>query len=260
MKQEAWNPTQYDKFKDERSQPFFDLKALLEPCAKPHVVDLGCGTGELTAGLHRELRASETLALDSSAKMLEKAAAFTAPGLTFAQGDIDHWAAQNEFDIIFSNAALQWSGLDHKVLFQRLRRALKDKGQLAVQMPFNHDYATHKIAHEMSLEEPWRHLLKGDIYDKSKTMLTAEEYATLLFKLGFKEQKVFLRLYGHVLDRREEVIEWVKGTLLTHFQSRLTAAEYSKFLEEYQSRLFKMLADEKPFFYPFKRILLWARL
>jgi len=260
MKQEAWNPTQYDKFKAERTQPFFDLKELLEHCVKPRVVDLGCGTGELTAILHRDLHASETLGMDSSANMLEKAAAFTIPGLTFAQGDMDQWAAQNEFDIIFSNAAFQWSGLDHKVLFQRLRQALKDKGQLAVQMPFNHDYPTHKIAHEMSVEDPWRKLLKGDIYDKSKTMLTAEEYARLLFKLGFKEQKVFLRLYGHVLDRREDVIEWVKGTLLTHFQSRFSATEYSRFLEEYQSRLFKVLPDEQPFFYPFKRLLLWARL
>jgi len=192
--------------------------------------------------------------------MLEKAAAVAIPGLTFAHGNMDHWAAQNEFDIVFSNAALQWSEIDHKVLFQRLRRALKDKGQLAVQMPFNHDYATHKIAHEMSVEDSWRRLLKGDIYDKAKTMLTVEEYATLLFKLGFRQQKVVLRLYGHILDRRDDLVEWVKGTLLTHFKRHLTTAEYSMFLEEYQSRLFAALPDERPFFYPFKRILLWARL
>ena len=255
---DTWDPGQYEQFKDERSQPFFDLKALLRPCVDPCVVDLGCGTGELTAILHRDLRGHKTAGLDSSAKMLEKARLNIAPGLSFVCGDIDHWEEENKFDIIFSNAALQWCTSSHRDIFKRLRRALKDKGQLAVQIPMNHDYATHRIAHLMSLEEPWCGLLKDAPYDKAKTMLTAEEYAALLFKLGFKEQKVFLRVYSHILDTREDVIEWVKGTLLTHFQSRLSAADYSKFLEAYRLRVFAELPDEKPFFYPFKRILMWA--
>ena len=47
----AWNPEQYLKFAAERAAPFADLVALLDVRPGLHAVDLGCGTGELTAKL-----------------------------------------------------------------------------------------------------------------------------------------------------------------------------------------------------------------
>ena len=259
MSKDSWNPKQYDKFKAERSQPFYDLMNLLEPRQNAQVIDLGCGTGELTADLHRHLNAAKTTGLDSSDEMFKKSEGLSVHGLSFEKGNIDTWSSSKSYDIIFSNAALQWSE-NHPDLFRRLREGLKPHGQLAVQMPMNFDYPTHLLAQKMSFEEPWASLLKNEKYEKQKTMLTPEEYAGLLFKLGFQEQKVFLRVYGHVLPSREGVIEWVKGTLLTYFQSRLTDSDYQKFLVEFKQRLFLELPDDQPFFYPFKRILLWGKL
>lgn len=91
-------------------------------------------------------------------------------------------------------------------------------------------------------------------------LLTVDGYAGLLHQLGFKEQKVNLRVYGHILESREGVIEWVKGTLLTSFKSRLSEPHYQEFLSDYRERLFERLADVRPFFYPFKRILIWAQV
>lgn len=257
MKTDAWNPQQYDKFKNERSQPFFDVMDLLEPTPNPEVIDLGCGTGELTAELHKRTGAKQTLGVDTSSEMLKKASTLHERSLTFQRSDINSWAPTESFDIVFSNAALQWCP-NHPELFRRLRNALRPGGQLAVQMPMNHDYPTHLLANEMAHEEPWATLM-AEKYEKQKTMLTIEEYAKLIFSLGFKEQKVLLKVYGHILDSREGVIEWVKGTLLTHFQGRLRETDYQKFLGEFRQRLFSHLPDEKPFFYPFKRILIWAR-
>lgn len=257
MKTDAWNPQQYDKFKSERSQPFFDLMDLLAPTPNPEVIDLGCGTGELMAELHKRTGAKQTLGIDSSAEMLKKASLLHEKGLAFQTGDINSWAPAESFDIVFSNAALQWCP-NHPELFRRLRNALRPGGQLAAQMPMNHDYPTHILANEMAHEEPWATLM-GEKYEKQKTMLTVEDYAKLIFSLGFKEQKVLLKVYGHILESREGVIEWVKGTLLTHFQGRLRETDYQKFLGEFRQRLFSQLPDEKPFFYPFKRILIWAR-
>src|SRR5512144_366391 len=100
-----WDPKQYHKFQAQRSAPFFDLLALVEK--RPHlkVVDLGCGTGELTRQLADVLPDSDATGLDSSAQMLEKAAAYAGHNLRFEQGD----QAQliGEWDLIFSNAALQ---------------------------------------------------------------------------------------------------------------------------------------------------------
>jgi trans-aconitate 2-methyltransferase len=68
----AWDPKQYDKFKKERSRPFFDLLAQLDDISPKSVVDLGCGTGELTAELARKWPQAEVMGVDSSPEMLEK--------------------------------------------------------------------------------------------------------------------------------------------------------------------------------------------
>ena len=75
---DVWNPDQYGKFRAERAAPFHDLLALVEPVPAPRVVDLGCGTGDLTRVAHERLGARETVGVDSSPAMLERAAAFNA--------------------------------------------------------------------------------------------------------------------------------------------------------------------------------------
>jgi trans-aconitate 2-methyltransferase len=54
-------------------------------------------------------------------------------------------------------------------------------------------------------------------------------------------------------------MEWVKGTLLTYFKSRLSPGDYDAFRAEFRERLFRVSPNEKPFFYPSKWILLWGR-
>ena len=76
-----WNPEQYGRFRDERARPFFDLLDLVQPRPGMRVVDLGCGTGELTRELHRRLAARETIGIDNSPAMLAKSAAFAGDGL-----------------------------------------------------------------------------------------------------------------------------------------------------------------------------------
>ncbi|MDF3043467.1 MAG: methyltransferase protein, partial [Thermomicrobiales bacterium] len=131
-----WNPAQYERFRDERSRPFFDLLNLVQPQPQMRVVDLGCGTGELTRELHRRLSARETIGVDNSPAMLAKSSAFAGDGLRFEQKDIAAFASEGDFDLVFSNAALQWVP-DHEPLFRRLTAALTQRGQLAVQMPAN---------------------------------------------------------------------------------------------------------------------------
>jgi trans-aconitate 2-methyltransferase len=223
-----------------------------------HAIDLGCGTGELTKILHEKFQVGETLGLDSSGKMIEKAQAQTSRGLKFKTGDIETFSAISQYDLIFSNAALQWCS-DHEGLFARLKKALKPGGQLLVQMPMNFDYPTHTVADEVAAQEPFLSLLNDPRGEAGRATLAVEKYSSLLHHLGFREQNVLLKVYPHVLPDREHVIEWVKGTMLTSFEKRLSASDFAQFLSVYREALFKKLPDEKPFFYPFKRVLMWAR-
>src|SRR5215813_13833807 len=103
-----WSPNQYEKFKGERAQPFHDLLELVEPQPGMRVIDLGCGTGELTRAMHEQLEASETLGVDSSSQMLAKAAAFATETLRFEERSIEEASSERPFDLVFSNAAVHW--------------------------------------------------------------------------------------------------------------------------------------------------------
>lgn len=251
----AWDPEQYGRFRNERAQPFYDLLALVRRRPGMRVVDLGCGPGELTRVLHEQLDARETLGLDSSPAMLARASAHAGATLAFERGDVGEWRAAGDWDLVFSNAALHWVA-DHPHLFARLHDALAPAGQLAVQMPANFDHPSHTVAAELADEEPFHSAMGG--YERGRPILEPEEYAVLLHELGFREQHVRLQVYLHLLPTREDVVEWVKGSLLTDYQSRMPAALFERFLAEYRARLLPRLERATPYPYPFKRVLLWA--
>ena len=68
-----------------------------------------------------------------------------------------------------------------------------------------------------------------------------------------------LEVYGHELASTDEVVEWVIGTLLTPYRSRLSPELFAAFLEQYRRRLIEELGERRPYFYGFPRILCWAR-
>lgn len=252
---DRWNPEQYERFRSERSKPFFDLMDLVHEPARERIVDLGCGTGELTKVLHERFGARRTLGIDSSASMLAKAGTFAGQGLEFEARRIEEFADRSAWDLVFSNAALQWCG-GHDELLPRLARSLAPGGELVVQMPANHDYATHVVAEEVAALAPFRARLESA---RGTPVASPEVYAELLYRAGLADIDVFVRVYPHVLPSREDVIEWVKGTLLTYYQSRLEPSEYERFFEAYVKALFAKLPDQRPFFYPFKRLFLRGR-
>ena len=219
------------------------------------MVDLGCGTGELTRRLHERTRAASTVGLDSSQAMLERSADHAGDGLTFELGDIAEWTPGEPLDLIFSNAALQWLD-DHDELFARLTAALSPGGQLAVQMPANHDHPSHLVAERVAAEVPFRGALGG--YVGQSPVLEPERYALLLHRLGYSSQRVRLYVYLHVLPAAEAVVDWVKGTLLTDYRQRLADDLYEAFVARYRELLLAELPDERPFPFSFKRVLLWG--
>jgi len=254
---DTWNPDRYDRFRHERSAPFFDLLAEIRRRPAMRVVDLGCGTGRLTRHLHRTLQAKDTVGIDSSAAMLADSAHFTTPGLRFERHDVAAWTPSGTYDLIFSNAALQWVDLSHEALFTRLTEALAPAGQLAVQVPANYDHPSHTLATEIARTAPFREALGG--YEHSaERVLVPETYAALLARLGYREQRVRLEVYGHWLGEAADVVRWVEGTLLTSYERRLGPSLFDDFRARYRTALVERLGPSRPHFFPFKRILIWG--
>jgi trans-aconitate 2-methyltransferase len=247
-----WNPDQYHKFQAERSAPFDDLLALVDKRPNLKVVDLGCGTGELTRRLADSLPESEVLGLDNSPHMLAKTEAVKRPGLTFELGD--QASLSGAWDLIFSNAALQWTE-NHRALISHLYSRLAPGGQIAVQVPSNHTHITHRLITETARQEPFRSSLQGFV--RISPVLAHDEYAQLLFDLGAEKILVFEKVYAHVLENAEAVVEWVSGTALVPYFERL-GPEKEAFLDIIREK-FRAALPGSPVFYPFKRILFSAR-
>jgi trans-aconitate 2-methyltransferase len=258
---DTWDPRQYDKFQREREQPFYDLLGLVRPAPAMRVVDLGCGTGKLTRVAHERLTAHETIGLDRSGSMLTASrAGVLPPGLRFEIGTIEDFVAHASggYDLILSNAAFHWVE-DHDALLRGLSAALAPSGQLAFQVPAQHDEPSHQIADELTDVEPFRTAFGR--WHRPQPVLTPDAYARLLYRCGFEDPNVRLIVYPHVLASRDQVVEWMKGTLLTEFERRLPPGSdlFTHFVEEYRRRLIGRLEASQPFFFPFKRILGWGR-
>lgn len=247
-----WDPEQYHRFQAERFAPFEDLVKLVRVRTGLRVIDLGCGTGELTHRLADLLPESEVVGIDSSPEMLRKAEAQARPGLRFEAGDLA--AAEGTWDLVFSHAAIQWVD-DHEALVPRLLALVRPGGQLVVQQPSNHTHPSRIEIIATAGEEPFRTVLDG--WTRQSPVLPVDRYAQLLYGAGGHDLVVFEKVYPHVLPDADAIAEWTRGTALMPYLERLPAALHEPFMERYRARL-RAWFPETPVFYGFRRILFAA--
>lgn len=247
-----WDPDCYHKFRSERFAPFEDLMGLIKVREGLQVIDLGCGTGELTGQLAEALPGSTVVGIDNSPEMLERAEEFARPGLIFEQGSIE--TVGGEWDLVFSHAAIQWVD-DHYALIARLLALVRAGGQLAVQTPSNHGHVTHRLITQIAGEEPFRSALDGWV--RLSPVLQVDAYAELLYKHGGRELTVFEKVYPHVLDGPDALADWTSGTALVPYFERLPEDLRELFMQTYRERL-RALYPDGPLFYGFRRTLFAA--
>jgi trans-aconitate 2-methyltransferase len=228
----AWDAGQYLRFADERTRPAHDLVARIELPAPRRIVDLGCGPGNSTAVLRQRWPHAAITGLDSSAELLE-AARRDHPDIDFGLGDIAVWGPSQPFDLVFSNAALQWVG-EHERLLPRFLNAVAPGGALAVQMPRNHDFATHRLMRQVAAEGPWRERLAG-ARDPSPVK-SPEFYYDCLAPRSVRFT-VWETNYIQIMDGVPAIIDWLQGTGLRPFLARLDANERRAFLDRYTALL-----------------------
>ncbi len=253
---DLWQPQNYSAFKNERARPFFDLLTYIEPHPGMNIVDLGCGSGELTLAAHHRLRAADTLGIDSSAAMLASAPAELPADFRLQQGDIAAFRAEpGSYDLVLSNAALHWVP-DHPRLFTRLSAILSEKGQLAVQVPANETHPSNWIANQVAAEEPFARALSG--YQRRTPVLSPAAYQNLLSTIGFSRVRCEYRSYRHDLASTSAVVDWVRSTLLTDFERRLATEVFDRFLERYRERLLVELGGSSPYQLTYRRLFLYG--
>jgi trans-aconitate 2-methyltransferase len=252
----TWDPAQYLRWSDHRVRPAIDLIQRV-PIERPgRVVDLGCGTGNVTALLRRAWPEARVSGVDASAAMLERARASDA-GVEWHQAEIGEWTPAAAVDLVFSNAALHWLP-DHAALFPRLLGSVAPGGVLAVQMPRNFAEPSHTSIVDVAREGRWRDRLAPLIRPEP---CKAPAYYWDLLAPHAKSLDVWETVYQQALSGDNPVADFVKGSWLRPFLDALDDADGAAFEAAYRERIARAYpprADGTTLF-PFRRLFIVAR-
>ncbi|MGG5208204.1 methyltransferase domain-containing protein [Chryseobacterium sp. MIQD13] len=251
-----WNPDVYNQFKNIRFKPFYDLAELITDEKDMKAVDLGCGTGEQTAILTEKLTHATFTGIDSSPEMLEKSKTLENNRLHFRLAATEEMLnADENWDLIFSNAALQWSD-DHQQLFPKLISKLNSGGQLAIQMPYQPGNILNRILFELADEEPFQTQLNG--WNRPSAVLTIDEYAQILFDNGIEDLNLSQKVYPIIAEDHETLYNFISGSALIPYLEKLNGEQQKAFTAEFKQRI-ETKFPKLPAIYAFKRILMYGR-
>lgn len=230
----SWSAQQYTKFEDERTRPVRDLLAGIPNLAAATAADIGCGPGNSTELLQKRFPDAVVTGMDSSSDMIA-AARKRLPAIQFEIADIASWTNAGPFDVILSNAALQWVP-HHETLMPGLVAKLSPGGSLAVQMPDNLEEPAHRLMREIAADGPWAKKLAGAAKARTER-LAPDWYYGKLRGLAAKVD-VWRTTYHHVLSGGPAaVVEWFKGSGLRPFLDPLAEDERTAYLARYEAEI-----------------------
>lgn len=205
-----WSPDQYERFREARRRPFFELLARVFHPGPRQVVDLGCGTGDLTHALAERWPAAQVTGVDSSSAMVERARAQELPGrVRFELGDLLDWKPAAPVDLLVTNAALHWVP-GHAELLARLASHLAPGGVLAMQVPANFEAPSHRLVEELKAQPRFAPALAGAARGRVEALAW---YEAQLAQLGARVD-AWDTTYLQVLPGEDAVLQWLLGTTL----------------------------------------------
>lgn len=263
----TWDPQQYLRHSTHRTRPFLDLLTRIPELpggGSPRIADIGCGPGNVTALLADRWPGARITGFDSSREMLDAAARYAGPtagggALDFRHADAARWVPEEPYDLIVSNAALQWVP-GHADRFPGWLGRLTPGGTLAFQVPGNFTAPSHALLGELCDTPRWRERLDGH-GRRYVHILSPAEYLERLTVLGCAAD-VWESTYVQLLQGEDPVLEWTKGTALRPVLTELD--EDAEAVEEFVGQYRDLLRKAYPpgphgTVFPFRRIFAVAR-
>ena len=191
--------------------------------ADSRILDLGCGDGRLTHALALRAEKGRVTGIDASLGMLEKAREHSTPNLEFLHMDINDINFENEFDIIFSNAALHWVH-GHKKLLDNCFRALRPGG--AIRFNFagkGNCRALFSVVRALMRKKEYAPHFAGFVWPWY--MPAVDEYENLMDRTDFINRKVWGQIADRYFKSAVEITGWIDQPSLVPFLKEIADPE-----------------------------------
>jgi trans-aconitate methyltransferase len=230
---QTWNPDQYARnarFVSDLGAPVLEL---LDPQPRERILDLGCGDGVLTAKLQSS--GCDVLGVDASAAQVE---ATKKLGVSAQTIDGENLPFENEFDAVFSNAALHWMRNNPDAVIAGVHKALRPGGRFVAEM--GGDRCVEKIRTALIAA-----LNRRNIDGKSADLWyfpTVEDYSARLTRGGFAID--YIALIPRPTPLPGDVTAWLQ-TFGQNFTDKLPPQERAGYLAEVQETLRPQLCDSQ---------------
>ncbi len=248
----TWNVNLYLQFGNERTQPAIDLVSRINVDSPKRIIDLGCGPGNSTGILRQRWPEAHVTGLDSSAEMISVARK-TYPDQEWILADANTWQSAVPYDIVFSNAALQWLP-DHDRLLPRLLAQVAPGGALAFQIPSRIYSLSHQLILDVAAEPAWARRM-----DNARHGFTMERppfYYDVLAGTALRLD-IWETEYYHVMENHQAIIDWISGAAARPFLDALeTEAERERFIRMLRGRIVQAYPSQQngKVLFPFRRL------
>jgi trans-aconitate methyltransferase len=222
-----------------------DLLAILRPQPGERILDLGCGPGQLTAQIARA--GAEVVGLDVSPEMIGQARQ-NFPKLKFVLQNAASMKFEDEFDAVFSNAALHWM-LDASGVLRAVVKALREGGRFVLEMGGR--------GNVQIIEEAIRRVVapyyNGEIPARRTYFPSIGEYASLMEASGLEPQMAQLFDRPTPLEGEQGMANWIKGFKWYYFEG-LPNAQREQALREVVEELRPVLFSESGWYADYRRL------
>ena len=214
---------------------------------------MGCGDGSLTKELSKFVPNGRVIGIDSSIGMIETAKKQTSANLTFELMDINKLNYKNEFDIIFSNAALHWVK-DHRMLLKSCYSVLKSGGMILWDFAGDGNCSNFfAVIRQLIQSGEYSAYFSG--FEWPWYMPTITEYKELINKRGFKDCHIKEVNRDRYFADAEEMIKWIDQPSIVPFIANIPDESKADFRNAViRSMLDKTLQADGTCFETFRRI------
>lgn len=213
------------------------MVALLPLKGTERILDIGCGDGRVTQKIAVRVPGGEVVGVDASKGMISAARKHETDTLRFEVLEVNGISFHQQFDVVFSHAALHWVR-DHRLLLHKVYQALRPGGYARLNFAGNGTCPTLiKVIREVMTHEAYAQYFKEFVWPWY--MPTAREYQKVVSQSPFKDVEVWVEHKKRLFPSAAPLTRWIDQPCLVPFLAVISEKDKQDFRDTVIDRMLR---------------------